>query len=160
VHGGQRADALSLHVSASHEVAGVLGGDRRDVDVLIGLDLRGVDREAVGEHQHRAWLQVILDRLAEELGLAGVWRQDYDHGRLRPCLGHRDRAKAISLHALDRLAAWVKADANVLPAVAEVERVCPALAPIADDGDGLAEARWTVGVVMDLHAPLLITTGP
>src|SRR5260370_33104506 len=83
-----------------------------------------------------------------------------DDRRLRPRLREGHRAQAIRLDALDRLAARVQADADVLAAVVQVQRVRAALAAVTDHRNGLAEVRRTVGVVVDLHAGLLITTRP
>src|SRR5260370_37102371 len=83
-----------------------------------------------------------------------------DDRRLRPRLREGHRARAIRLDALDRLAARLRPDAEVLAAVVQVQRVRAALAAVTDHRNGLAEVRRTVGVVVDLHAVLLITTGP
>src|SRR5258708_7324879 len=160
VDGDQGGGAHSLHVGAAHEVTWALGGDHRHVDVLVRLDLREMDREAVREHEHRSRLQVLLDRLAEQLALPGVWGQDHDDRRFRDRLRHRHRAEAVGLHALDRLAARVQTDAHVLSAVAQVQRVGAALAAVADHRNRLTQRRRAVFVVMDLHAVLLMTTGP
>src|SRR5437879_4835440 len=160
VHGGQRRHALAGDVRAAHEVARALRRDHRDVDVLVGLDLREVDREAVREHQHRARLKVSLDRLAEQLALARVWRQDHDDRGFRYRLGHRYRPQAVGLHALDRLASGVQTDAHVLAAVVQVQRVRATLAAVADHRHRLAQPLRQVDFVVDLHSVLLITTGP
>src|SRR5579864_7562247 len=156
----QSRDAHPLHVGAADEVPRTLGSDHRDVDVLVGLDLRKVDREAVREHQHRARLKVLLDRLAKQLRLARIGGQHHDDGGLGHRLGDRDRAEPVLLDALDRLAARIQPDANVLPAVAQVEGVGAALAAVADDRHRLVEPGRAVDLVVDLHAVLLITTGP
>jgi hypothetical protein len=75
-------NAHALHVRAAHEMAGSLWGDHRHVDVLLGLDLREVDRKAVSEHQHRTRLEVLLDRLPEKLALARIWGQHHHNRRL------------------------------------------------------------------------------
>src|SRR6266446_1538041 len=102
VHRDQGGYALALEVRAAHQVTGALRGDHRDVELRVGLDLREVDGKPVHEHQHRARLEVVLDRLAEQFALAAV-------------ADHRDR---------------------------------------------LTQAGWAVDFVVDLHALLLMTTGP
>src|SRR5207253_10436679 len=87
-------------------------------------------------------------------------RQDHHHRRFRNSLGHGDRAQPVGLHALDRLAAWIEPDADVLAAVVQVQRVRAALRAVTDHRHRLAERRRAVDFVVDLHSLFLITTGP
>src|SRR5438445_450809 len=156
----QLRHALALDVGAAHQVARPLGRDHGHVDLGVRLDLREVDREAMREHQHRSRLEVGFDRLAEELALSRVWGEHHDDRRLGDRFGDRHRAQAVRFDPLDRLAARVEADADVLTAVAKVQRVSASLAAVADHRHRLAKVGRAVALVMDLHAVLLITTGP
>src|SRR5258708_38779846 len=122
-----------MYVGAALDVTCALVGDHRHGDVLYRLDLREMDREAVREHEHRSRLQALLDRLAEQLALPGVWGQHHDDRRFRDRLRHRHRAKAVCFDAPDRVAAGAQTDTHDVSAVAQVRSAGTTLATVADD---------------------------
>src|ERR1051325_9944702 len=163
VDGDEGGHAGALREEVAHDVARRLGRDHRDVDVRRRDDLVEVDVEAVGEHQHLALAEALLDLRLEDVPLALVGQQDHhDVGHLRGVRDGRD-LQAFLLRAAPALRALVEADHDVLAGVLQVQRVRVALAAVADDGDLLAlqQSEVRVLVVIDLrgHVPFPFLIG-
>src|SRR5699024_6579861 len=78
LHGDEAGHALAGLVLRAHRVAGALGGDHDDVDILGGLDAAEVDVEAVGKGQGLALGEVGLDALFIQGRLLFVVDKNHD----------------------------------------------------------------------------------
>ena len=136
VNGDELGNAAADFKLRTNGVTGAHGGDHGNVDVLAGLDEAEVDVEAVGEHQHGAGLEVILD--AGFVNFRGEFVGDEHHhhigfGGLRDGQG----SKLVFLGLLSGgTGSFMDTDDNVHTAIAQVLRVGVALAAVADDGNG------------------------
>ena len=74
----ERRDTLAVDELAADQVARALRCDHADGDVGRRLDEPEVDVEAMAEEQRVALVEVRFDVLGEDLGLAGVRRQQHD----------------------------------------------------------------------------------
>ena len=92
VHGDERRHAAALDVRATHEVAGALGRDHRDVDVGRRVDQVEADVEAVGEEQALAGGEVRRDVGVVGPLLLGVGHEDHDDVGLGAGVGDREHA--------------------------------------------------------------------
>ncbi|SJM35764.1 conserved hypothetical protein [Mesorhizobium delmotii] len=154
----QARHAAALLVFAAHRVARPLRRDHDDVDRCFRLDQAKVHVQAVGERDRRAIADVRRDLGFVDVGLQLVWRRH--HHQVGPCGGlrHAHHLEPVGLDLLGGCRAGLEADGDILDAgVLEVERVRPALAAIADDGDLLALDQVEIGVaiVIDTHFSFL-----
>ncbi len=136
-------------------------GLRRDHDhVQIGTrhDLVVVDREAVGEGQGGALLQVRLDLVLVQAALELVGGEDHHQ------IGGGDRGRHVAdLQAMrfglgDGSGTRTQADGDVDTGVLQVAGMGMALGAVTDDGDLLAldDGKIAVFIVRNLHElPLL-----
>ena len=141
-------------------MAGALGGDHDDIDVLRGGDGLEVDVEAVGESQGLALGHVGGHLLVVDVGAQLVGHQHHDHVAGLGGLLHFHHLKVgmvggklLRLGPVAR--ALAQAHHHVDAALGQVFRVGMALAAKADDGNGLAvqHAQVAVAVVilLDRH---------
>ena len=138
VHAGQVGHTGALGVLTTNDVAGALGGDHDDVDVLGSLDVAKVDVETVSEAQGVARLQVGLHELLVDGGLGLVGGEDHDDVGFLGGGGHVGHLEAGLASLVGRRGALTQADAHVAAGVHEVECMSVALGAIADDGNLLA----------------------
>ncbi len=136
--GQQRRNAAALGVNAADEMAGTLGRDHDDVNVVRRLNGFEVDAEAVRDAQHFAGMKVGLDLRLVEFALGLVGREDLDPvGALGSFVG-RDHDHAIGFRLLGRGSVGVEADDDFVSAVAEILCLGVSLTAITQNGDGLA----------------------
>ena len=110
--------------------------------------------EAVREGDRRAVADVRRDLVLVDVGLQFVGRRH--HHQVGPFGGvrHAHHLEPVGLDLLGGRRAGLEADGDLLGAgILEVERMRPALAAIADDGDLLALDQIEIGVaiVIDTH---------
>src|SRR5262249_44104016 len=79
-HGQQARDTTTLLILTTHEIAGTLGRDQYDVEILARLDLTEMNVEAMREQDRRAFRNAADDLLIEVL-LREVGRQERDQRR-------------------------------------------------------------------------------
>ena len=152
--GSGTGDAAAVDVLAAHEVAGALGGDHRDGDVGRGLDQVEVDVETVAEEQRVAVLEVRLDVLGEDLGLARVGREQHDDVGPLGGLGVRHDLEALLLRLLARLGALTQANHNLHARIPQVLGVSMPLGAIAQHRNltSLDERQIGIGVVKHFNS--------
>ena len=133
-------------------MAGALGGDHGDVDVLAGLDQLVVDREAVDEEDGLATLaEVRSDVLFPDGSLLHVGdAHEHDVGATDGFGGLID-LEALLLRGGGGLGTLVQAHDDVQSAVAEVHRVGMSLGTEAEDGEGLVLQEAEIGVLIGVH---------
>ena len=104
MNGDQSRRASALGENFAHAMAGSLGRDQRDVDILGRLDGAEADIEAVSEHQRLARFEVGRNVVLVGFALRMIRREDHDD--VRPCRGvaHGIDFKAGLLRLVDRLA--------------------------------------------------------
>ena len=147
-HCDQAGHALAGLVFAAHGVAGALGRDHDDVDVLGRLDAAEMDVEAVREGERLALGQVRLDALLVQLGLLFVVDEDHDDvGRLG-CVGGGHDGQPRLLGLCPALAAVVEANDDLDAGVAQVQRVRVPLGAVADDGDRLSIELVQIAILL------------
>ena len=132
----QAGHAAAALIFAAHRVAGALGCDHDDVDVLGRLDQAEMDVQAMREGEGGTRLHPARDIVVVDRRLMLVGRKDHQYvgpfGGLG--IGHHLEASALSLLARGR--AFAERDRDVVhPAVAQVLGMGVALAAIADDRD-------------------------
>ena len=144
----QAGYALAYLVLGTYGVAGALGSDHDNVNVLGGLDAAEVDVEAVCKSQSLALGQVGLDALLVELCLLLV--VDEDHNDISNlcslCSGHN--LETLLLGLCPALAALVQTYDYFNAAVLEVECVSVALGAVTDDSNGLAAQSLQIAVLL------------
>lgn len=137
-------------------------GFRRDhdhVEVSAWNNLVVVNREAVGEGQGGALLDVRLDFILVQRGLELVRGQNHDQvssSNGGSNVGHF-QAMGFSLGNSGR--AFAQADSDVNAGIFQVARLGVALGTVADDGDFLAldDRQVTIFIVINFHeVPLYI----
>jgi hypothetical protein len=133
--GDQRGHALAVDELPAHQVAGALGGDHADGDVLGRLDQSEVDVQAVPEEQRVAILQVGLDVVGEDLGLRGVRCEHHDHIGPLGDLGRRSDLQTLLFDLDAGLRALFEADLDLYARVTQRQRMGMALAAVADHRD-------------------------
>ena len=135
VHGDERRRPDALLVRPAHQVTGPLRRDHRDVHALGRRDRAEVDVEPVREHQHVAGLEVRPDVVGVRLGLRRVGQDHHDDVGLADGVGRVEHAQARVLGDLARLRTGTQTDADVVPGVAQVQRVRVSLAAEPEDRD-------------------------
>ena len=153
----QRGAALTLGVQAADDVAGTLGSDHDDVNILGGGDGLEVDVEAVCESQSLALGHVGSDLLVVDVSAQLIGDQHHDDvAGLGSLLDLHDLEVGMSCSELRSLfpvsGTLAQADDDIDAALGEVLGMCVALAAEADDSDGLAvqHAEVAVGIVVFL----------
>ncbi len=129
---------------------------RRDHDhVEVGTrhNLVVVDREAVGEGQSGALLDVRLDFVLVQLGLELVRGQDHDQvGTGNGCsnVGH---FQAVGFSLGNGSRAFTQADSHVYAGILQVACLSVALGTVADDGNFLTldDRQVAVFIVENFH---------
>ena len=144
--GDERRHALALGVEAADHVAGALGRDHDDVDVLVRLDQPEVDGEAVAEHERLALGEVRADVRGIDRGLLHVRQADHDDVGAADGLGGVIDLEAVLLGDGAGLRARVEADDDLAAALLQVDRMGVALRTVAEDGEGLVLEHAEVGV--------------
>ena len=153
----QRGAALALGVQTADDVAGTLGSDHDDVNILGSGDGLEVDVEAVCESQSLALGHVGSDLLVVDVSAQLIGDQHHDDvAGLGSLLDLHDLEVGMrcselrSLFPVSRTLA--QADDDIDAALSEVLGMCVALAAEADDSDGLAvqHAEVAVGIVVFL----------
>src|SRR6185437_11819227 len=125
----------SLDVLGSHQMAGALGRDHKNVDAGGGLDELEMDVEAVAEGQILARRELGGDFGLVNFGAHLVRHQHHhDVGAARG-LGGLENRQTLLGGLLPRGAVLAEPHAYVHSAVAQIERVGMALAAEAEDGD-------------------------
>ena len=134
----EAGNALAGLILAADSVAGALGGDHDDVDILGGLDAAEMDIEAVGEGQGLALGQVGFDGFLIQLGLLFIVDEDHDDIGHLGGIGSGHNLQALCLSLGPALGAFIQAYHHVDAAFLQVQRVCVALRTVTNDGNGLA----------------------
>jgi hypothetical protein len=152
--GHQARHAAALLVFAAHRMARSLRRHHQNVDGLLRLDQAEMHVEAVGEGNRRAIADIRSNLVAIDVGLQFVRRRH--HHQVGPFgdVGHRHHLEAVGFDLLGGRRAGLETDGDVLHSgILEVERMRPALAAIADDGDLLALDQIEIGItiVIDTH---------
>ncbi|MNH09544.1 hypothetical protein D3C79_690010 [compost metagenome] len=129
---------------------------RRDHDhVEVGTrnNLVVVDREAVGEGQGGAFLDVRLDFVLVQLALEFVRGQDHDQVGSRNGRSHIGNFQAVSFGFGNGSRAFTQTDSDIHTGVFQVARLSVALGAVTDDGNFLAldDRKVAVFVVENFH---------
>ncbi|MCY1435191.1 hypothetical protein D9M71_512770 [compost metagenome] len=129
---------------------------RRDHDhVEVGTrnDLVVVDREAVGERQGCALLDVRLDFVLVQLGLELVRGQDHDQVGTGNSGRHVGNFQAVGLGLGNGGRTFTQTDSDIHTGVFQVARLSVALGAVTDDGNFLAldDRKVAVFVVVNFH---------
>ena len=127
MHGQQAGNASALREDLAHAMPRRLWRDHRHVDIARRHDEAKADAEAVAEHQHLAFRQVLLDVGGVGLFLLLIRNQQHDDVTPRGGFGHGHHAQAGMLRLLHRLAGRRQPDDDVHAAVFQVQRVRVAL---------------------------------
>ena len=148
-------NAFALGELPADDMAGAFRRDHDHVHVGGRHDGLEVDGEAVGEEERLALCEVRRDVRVIHGGDLRIGHGDENHVRPLDRFGGIDDLEAFFLGYRAGLAAGVKADDDLDPAVLEVERVGVALGAEADNGAGLAfkrvEGRVFVGINLCCH---------
>ena len=159
LHADQRGAALALGVQAADDVAGALGSDHDNVNILGSGDGLEVDVEAVCESQSLALGHVGSDLLVVDVSAQLIGDQHHDDvAGLGSLLDLHDLEVGMSCSELRSLfpvsRTLAQADDDIDAALGEVLGMCVALAAEADDSDGLAvqHAEVAVGIVVFLDS--------
>jgi len=133
-------------------MAGTLGRDHEDVDVLGSLDAAVMDIEAVAEHEGLAGLEVRRHVAAVHRRLNCVGDEQLDDVAFRGGFGGADGREAVFLREVEVDRAGKLAHEHLDPRVAEVQGLGMALRTIPDDRDGLARQMREVGILLEVHS--------
>jgi len=146
VDGDQGRHSLALLVLAADGVAGALGGDHDDVDVLGRYDRLVKDGEAMAEEQGLAGLEVRGNVLLVDRGDDEVGDGHHDDVRLLHGFGRVKNLEAELLGDRAALALGVEADDDLDAALLEIEGMGVSLGAEADHGAGLPLEKLQVGI--------------
>ena len=155
----QAGHAAAALVFRAHGVAGALRRDHQHVEIGARVEQVEVHVEAVGEHQRRALLHVVVQVLAVDVALQFVGGQHHHEVGPFGGLGDFHHLEAGGLGLLGGGRALAQRDGDVLDAgILQVQRMGVALAAIADDDDLLALDQVQVGVaiVINTHGRFLL----
>ena len=158
VDGQQHRHPGAALVFGAHRMAGALGRDHEDVEVVAGLDEAEVDGQPVRHGQRRAFLQVVAEMVVIERRVALVGGQDHDHVGPPGGLGRENDLQLLGLGLVDRSRSRAQRHDHVLDArVPQVQRMRVALAAVTDDGDLLLldQTDVSVSIIISLHDGLL-----
>ncbi|MNM92771.1 hypothetical protein D3C81_1051150 [compost metagenome] len=153
VDSDQVRDTAALHEFGTYGVAWSLRRDHDHVEVSARHNLVVVDREAVGEGQGGAFLDVRLDFVLVQGGLELVRGQDHD--QVGSCnsgsnVGH---FQAVGFSLGNGSRTFTQADSHVNAGVFQVARLSVALGTVTDDGNFLAldDRQVAVFIVENFH---------
>lgn len=146
MNGDERGDTLAFLILATHGVAGALGGDHDDVNVLGWLDRLEVNRETVAEEEGMTRVEIRGDVFLVHFWNDEVGNRDKDHVGLLDCLGCVENRESKLLGDLTALALRVKTDDHLDAAFLEVQGVCVSLGTEADHGAGFSLEELQIGV--------------
>ena len=96
-------------------------------------------------------VQMRRDRLVVQRALTGVRCQHHDHVRFLARVRRRQHAQPLGLRGGATAARLGEPDPDVVPGVAQVERVGVALRAVAEHGDGAARQSLWIGVCVVVH---------
>src|SRR5258708_19925605 len=117
-------------------MAGTLRRDHDHVHIFRRLDGLEVNREAMREAENFAFVQMRLDGRFVEFGLGLVRRENlYPVGAFGG-FGGSDHGHSIGARLLGRAALGIKADDDVVSAIAEVLRLGVSLRALSENGNG------------------------
>ena len=120
MNGEKRGRAAAFGEDFADAMAGSLGSDHADVDILRRLNRAKTNVEAVGEHERLAFREMRLDLLAIELRLLRVWRENHDDIGPSGGLGGSVDREAFLFGFGAGGAAFRKTDADAYAAVTEI----------------------------------------
>jgi len=155
----QVRDTAAFDELGTHGVARSLRRDHDHVEVGTRNNLVVVNREAVGEGQSGAFLDVRLDFVLVQRGLELVRGQDHDQvgsGNSGSNVGH---FQAVSFGFGNGGRTFAQTDGNVDTGVFQVARLSVALGAVTDDGNFLAldDRQVAVFIVENFHEFPLIS---
>src|SRR4030095_7177893 len=151
MHGKQPGNAATFRKDFAYAIAPRLRGNHRHDDVFRRHDEAETDAEAVTEHQHLPFRQVLLDVRVVDLLLLLVRNQDHDDVAPGSGLGNRHDAQAGVLRLLKRLARRRQADDDLNAAVLQVQRVGVPLRSVANDRDLFAPNQIEISILVVVH---------
>ena len=129
-------------------MAGALGGNHNDVDILGRHNAAVVDVEAVGEGQGLALGQIRCNALLVQLGLLLIIDQNHDDVGVLGGVGGGHDLETGGLSLGPALAALVQTDNDFYAGVVEIQGMGMTLGTIADDGHGLAVELLQIAVLL------------
>ena len=134
----QRWNAAAFGINAANEVAGALGSNHHDVNVVRRHDSFEMNAEAVRNAEHLAGMQIRLDGLLVEFALGFVGSEYVDPVGALGGLVWSDDDHAVGSRLLRAGPVGVEANDNFVSAVAEILGLGVSLAAVTEDGDRLA----------------------
>src|ERR1700757_1648343 len=133
----QRRHSAAFAVNTPQQVSRALGRDHDDVHIFGRNDGLKVNAEAMRDTENLAGVESGLDLRLVEVALGLVRRQDlYPIGPFSG-LGGGQYGHAISLCLLSAGTLRVKPDNHVVATVAQILRLCVALASVSENCNGL-----------------------
>ena len=149
--GQQSGHAGAAREDLAHPVPRRLRRHHGHIDAVRRLYRLVVDVESVGEHQSLAREQVGEDGLPVDLGLGVVGDQHHDDVGVAGDIGNQSHLEAFVFGLGPAPAPLVQADADIEPAVPQVQGVSMALASVADNSYRLVLEDREVRVVVVVH---------
>ena len=148
----QTRHTAAFQIFTAHCVARAFRRHHGDVKIGTRLNEVEMNRQAVGEHQRRAFADIIGDMLVINILLQLIRRQDHDDIGPSSGMGNRFDSNPLGFGFGGRGRALAQADANVSDAaIAQVQQMCMALRAIADNGDFFAFDQFNIRIAVIQH---------